>query len=81
MATPRKKTTVKRSYQINIHEINPAGQHRIVSIKDGVSTAGEWVTHNQIAVLDGLRAATGAFAGVLPNGIFRATVVDTTVIG
>lgn len=63
-----------------IHEVNSAGQHRIVIIKEGVPKASPWAEHHAIAVLGQYRA-TYKGNDALPTGIFTVSSKDYEGLG
>ena len=79
MATkPKSRVATKTSALITMHEVNNhTGDHRIVTIVDGKTTAGEWARNNQIATLNNLRACTDQYAGLFPVGVFKVQAVET----
>lgn len=80
---PKTKARVapKTSAQVTLHEVNShTGDHRIVTIIDGKTTAGEWTRNNQIATLNNLRACTDQYAGLFPVGVFKVQTVETITL-
>ena len=64
-----------------IHEFDLHGNHRLVSIKDGVSQQGDWAGYQSIASFGKYHATTDYFAGVLPGGVFTTNNVAHTKLG
>lgn len=68
--------SVKSTFKSSLfHEVNSAGQHRIVKIVEGGSVKSEWFEHHQIAVLGNLRACVRG-NDALPTGLFRVIEVE-----
>lgn len=83
--TAAKQSRIRRAPQVGsksapviVHESNEHGFHRIVVNRDGVTSAGAWVSYRGIAQHEGYVAATANFAGELPEGVFRVTSVVHT---
>ena len=63
-----------------IHEVTPAGQHRIVYLYNGIPKVSPWVEHHQIAILKEWRACLGGNAA-LPQGIFTTRICSYEQLG
>lgn len=59
-----------------IHEVNANGQHRIVTIRDGIPKSSKWFEFHEVAVFGVLRANHSAVRDALPQGIFKVTTVS-----
>lgn len=67
-------TPYEGGYSVQISDTEHHFRHRIVGANEG-----EWVTYEQIAILDNVRHATEYFLGILPTEVlFEVSEIKET---